>query len=345
MFKPRLIVIALALAAATAGCKKEGATGAGGASGSDLKSNLSLFPKDTDVLVGINFNKIRESALYKKYEPQIMNAAGDELAKIKEACGSDPLAKLQGATVAIRGEKNVTMVIAGIDKATATQCATKAAEKAKAEGKDATAVVDGNYLEVKRAGEDTMGALFVNDTTMISAQKEGKPLTKAELEVLAKGLPEAESLAGHADFKDIISRTDTGDAIWMVANGTAEIFQGAPVKFKNAFGSIEVTEGVKLDGGARMESEEVAKQTAEGAKAQVAQLKSSMFGSMIGDVQVNQKGADVLVQASLTQQQIDSIAAMVAPALGGAMGGAMGGGQAPVVPAEQPAPAPAEPTK
>jgi hypothetical protein len=345
MFKPRLIVIALALVAATAACKKEGPAGAGGASGSDLKSNLTLFPKDTDVLVGINFNKIRESALWKKYEPQLLKAAGDDLAKMKEACGADPLAKVQGATIAIKGEKNVTMVISGLDKATAAQCATKAAEKAKAEGKDVTAIVDGNYIEVKKAGEENMGALFVNDTTLIAAQRDGKGLTKAELEVLAKGLPEAESLAGHAEFKDILSRTDTGDAIWMAASGTAEMFQSAPVKFKSAFGSIEVSDGVKLDGSARMESEDVAKQTAEGAKAQVAQLKSSMFGSMIGDVQVNQKGPDVQVTASLSQQQIDSIAAMVGPALGGGMGGA----PAPAVPAEQPAPAPApapaEPTK
>jgi hypothetical protein len=322
MLRPRLIVIApaaLALVAAAAGCKKDkagdtpgGTTGTGG----DLKSTLALFPADADAVVGINFGKIRDSGLYKKYEPQIQKAIGSELAKLKDACGADPLAQMQSTVFAIKSEaKTVTVVVRGFDKALAGTCAQKSVELAKAKGEDASVTVDGNYLEWKQDGK-TSGALFIDDKTMITSVKDGQGVPRAELEAIAKPAAGAANLSGSAEFMDVVSRTDTTDAVWFVANGASPAMAQAPVKFQSAFGSIEVGDGLKIEGAARFESEEVAKQTADGGKAQVEQMKASMFGTMVSDVSIDQKGKDVIVKVGLTQAQIENIAGMIGPALG-----------------------------
>ncbi len=324
MSRPRLIVTALALAAVTVAgagaCKKENKAGGPGSvagTGSDLKSTLRLFPADADGIVGINFQKVRDSGLYKKYEPQLQKMIGDEIAKLKDACGSDPLAKLQSTIIAFKGDgKTVTTVVRGFDKATASTCAQKAVELAKARGEDASVTIDGNYLEMKSGTQPAVGAIFIDDQTMISAVRDGVGMPRAELETLSKPRAEADSLVASAEFMDVVSRTDTGDAIWFVVNGSSPSMQQAPVKVQSAFGSIEITDGLKIEGAARFESEEVAKTTADGGKAQLEQMKASMFGSMVSDVSIDQKGKDVVVKVGLTQAQIENIAGMVAPALG-----------------------------
>jgi hypothetical protein len=324
MLRHRLIVIApaalaCAFAATTAACKKDKAGDTPGGTtgtGSDLKATLSLFPADADAVVGINFGKIRDSGLYKKYEPQIQKAIGTELAKLKDACGADPLAQMQSTTFAVKSaDKTVTVLVRGFDKKLAGTCAQKSVELAKAKGEDASVVVDGNYIEWKQDGK-TSGALFIDDNTLLTSVKDGQGIPRAELEALAKPRPEAQSLVASAEFMDVVSRTDTTDAVWFVANGASPAMAQAPVKFQSAFGSVEVTDGLKIEGAARFETEEIAKQTADGGKAQVEQMKASMFGSMVSDITIDQKGKDVIVKVGLTQQQLESIAGMIGPALG-----------------------------
>jgi hypothetical protein len=323
MFRPRTIVLALALVASASACKKDAKPGTGAgivaeAGGDGLKSTLRLFPKDADAVVGINFGKVRDSALYKKYEPAIVKAAGEDLAKLKEACGADPIAKLGNVVVAIKSDgKQMTSVIRGLDKATATKCAQKAAEMAKAKGEDASVVIDGNYLEMKKGAEPGVGVLFIDDTTMVSAMKDEKGLPKAELEAIAKGLPEAESLAGSSGFTDVVAKTDTSDALWFVLNGASPAMQQSPMKFQSAYGSLEITDGLAIDGNARFDSEATAKTNADTLKAQVEQAKANpMFGNFVSDVTIDQKGSDVSLKIKFSQQQLESIGSMIGPMLG-----------------------------
>src|SRR5690348_11181423 len=98
MIKLAKFVLPLAIATAFVACDKGksgggggggGATGAAGASAispaqGGLRRALAAMPKETDIVVGIDFQQLRKSAVFKKYEPQIMEKVGKDLAEFKQ---------------------------------------------------------------------------------------------------------------------------------------------------------------------------------------------------------------------------------------------------------------------
>src|SRR6185503_1111364 len=57
--------------------------------------DLALLPSDAEVVLGLNFEQLQKSALWKQYSPKLMEKAASGLADFKAMCGFDPLEKFK----------------------------------------------------------------------------------------------------------------------------------------------------------------------------------------------------------------------------------------------------------
>jgi hypothetical protein len=301
------LVATMALLVA-AGCDKGkagggGAGGAGAAAGSPAGRALAALPADVDAVIGLSGSSLRSSGLYKKYQPMLMEAAGDEIAKVKDKCGFDPTQKVDQVVIALKGEQGeaVTVVAQGLTKAELGGCLEKfAAEKG---GK---VITDGNVMVVEKADSDKpMTLLWLDDKTVMMAKRGEGDGGKEVLQALAAG---KDTLTSSKAFMDVINNVNTGASVWFVSNGKSPMAAKVPTKFLAAYGTVQVKDGLDIDMAMRFETEAEAKQLADMAQGQVGQLKSSPFGGMIGEIKIEAKGKDVAFKTSMTAAQIDQIA-------------------------------------
>lgn len=311
----RNISIVAALIAATAlGCSKDKGSDSAGAAAS--KGALAMIPKDSDVVMGINFGALRSSDLYKQYAPMLMKAMGDKLSQFKTACGFDPVESIGSMTMGIKGAKgdqDVTVVVTGFKKDQMTDCVKKMGDK---DGKKVT--IDGDYMEVD-SPKGPMGILFVGDTMLAHKTPTGSA-TKDQLIAQSKQAADA-SAAGSKAFMDVFGKVDSGAGIWFVANGSAPQMKDSPFQFKVAYGAVKITDGLAADFTATMNSEADAKQVVDMAKAQLDQVKGA---GMLQDASADASGADVHIKASVSKDQLEMMASMAKGMMGGLRGG--GGG-------------------
>jgi hypothetical protein len=321
-----VLVMGAAVALSFTGCKKDkgGGGGAGGAGAAAAHGALQMMPKDADLVMGINFGSLKSSALFKKYEPMMKQAMGSKLEEFKGKCGFDPLEKFGTLTMAMKGTKDdaaVTGVISGFDRAQVTDCLKKfAADKSDGEAKEVK--VDGDTVTLT-GGKEPMTFRFVGDSILFAKQKgSDQPVGKDGLETIAKQ-GEGDSILGSPAFMEVYKKINTDDSLWFVLRGDAAITADAPVKFKAAWGSVAVTDGLALDASVRMNSADEAKQAAEMGNSQLGQVK----GMFLKEASLSADGADVRLKASMTGEQIESLAGMMKGMMGGGMGGGgMGGG-------------------
>ncbi len=312
MLVRRSFVVAIAAVSLwAAACKKD--EGGGNAA---TKGALQLMPKDADMVLGVDFGKIRPSELLKKYEPQLMTLAGSNLAKFKEICGWDPIPKLSTATIAVRGDKSdqeMTGLVVGFKKDEVLDCLKKAAEKAKADGKPAELKVDGDYVELVGAKEP-ISFMFVGDGILIARRKGNEGTAGRDVLTALTKQAEADSVLGSSGFMDVYGKTKTSDALWFVVNGAAAPMQQMPIKVNVAFGSIDVSDGIAIDSTGRMASADDAEKAGAKVKEGLDQVKA--FG-LLKDASSEVSGTDVHVKMEMTQAQIDQLAGMAKSMLGG----------------------------
>ena len=53
--------------------------------------DLSLLPADSEMVMGLNFAQLQQSALWKQFAPKLMEKVAGGLAEFKAACGFDPM--------------------------------------------------------------------------------------------------------------------------------------------------------------------------------------------------------------------------------------------------------------
>lgn len=325
-----LLGTVLALGACDKGDKKGGAGAtSGGMQGASaiapqggLTRALSMLPANSEFVAAIDFSQVRKSALWKKYEPMILENAGKELAEFKALCGFDPIEKANGLVMGGRGKdmEEGTFLVRGFDKAAVTSCVQKAVDKAKAEGKPATAVIDGDYFEVTGGDPDDKPArfMFLDDQTIILKKQGEETVGKAELQTALAAKP-ADGLMSSATFTSLVDATDTSAALWFVVNGNASFVPsgGMGPKFTAAFGSVNVGDGVSGTFKVRMPTADEAKSTVTMGKSQMDQLKGTPpFSDFIKNVTLSQSDKDIVVGFKFDQKTLESMANM-ASAFGG----------------------------
>ncbi|HUQ06851.1 MAG TPA: hypothetical protein VM261_30370 [Kofleriaceae bacterium] len=326
----RNFVLPVAIAAALFACDKgkggsgggPGATGAAGASAiapaqGGLKRALAAMPKETELIVGIDFQSLRKSAVFKKYEPQIMEKVGKDLAEFKQKCGFDPMEKLTGLLFGAEidpggsdgGLSNGTFFVRGFEKGPAIECIKKAAAEKAAEGDSAN--IDGDYIELLENGTPKFRALFIDDTTALFIKKGDTFADKAGLQAAAAA-KEGEGLTASAAFVKLLDEVKTGSSMFVVMNGNAKVMQSNPLPFKikAIFAWVNVGGGVDGESRIRMEDADAASAMVGFYKMGIEEVKKTPAGKFIDSVKVSSKGTDVVASFKFDQKQIDEMVEM-----------------------------------
>lgn len=335
------LVAAVALSFSVAACKKDekksetatpadktaekgttadpgmGKTAPGPAALAGANDDLALLPVDSELVMGLNFTQLQQSALWKKFvEPKMMqNDVQKKFAEFKAKCGFDPMAAVKTMSLGLSGIGNKkpdgAIVIHGPDKAQTMACLDKVKDEA---SKDGDSIVnDAGIVTVTTKDGDKFAFTFVNDSTMLGVI--GANAGAAGVKAAAAG---TSTLKSSPAFVDMYAKINTGDSLWMLMNGNSHAFDKAAAmgfKPKAVFGSVNVTDGLTLDLRMRLDSPDQAAQIAGMAKGQAAQAKA-----MFDKLDIGNDGADVKVSLALSSAKLDALIQQFAGLVGG-MGG------------------------
>jgi hypothetical protein len=281
--------------------------------------DLSLLPADSEVVLGLNFAQLQQSALWKQFSPALMAKASAGLNDFKTACGFDPMAAVTSVSLGMKGlggdKPDGIVVIHGPEKSKVTACIDKAKTEAAKNGSEIT--VDGDvFLITDKSGEKTAWTYVGNDTLVGSI---GPSASKDTLLAAAKG---GSALKNSATFVEMHSKINTKESLWVLINGNAPFMAQASqmgVKPKAVFGSVNVTDGLTVDMRIRLAT---AAEAGDLVKMADAQTGNAQVKAMFDKLEVKADGADVKFSMGMSQQKLTNLMGIV----GGMMGGMMGGG-------------------
>lgn len=285
------------------------------------KTAFAIFPRDTNMLLGINVSQISSSNLYKQFvEPQIKAQADKEFAEFKAECGFDPFTTIKEVVIGMVMDKDmepqedrVLVVVKGLTRKQLSECSEKMAKK---EDKKIEVNQEGNFTKLVNDGETTWIA-WLDDATMVAGPK----MDKAALEQRIGG---KEGVDTDKDMMDLLANTDQKAGIWL----TMKKPDGAEapsenMDFKAVFGSVNLTGGLKIDAGLRQGSDDEAKKSVADATAMLdkAKQEAGPFGKYLSKIELSARGSDVIAKVSLSDQELQEIIQAAGPLLGAMMGG------------------------
>lgn len=285
--------------------------------------DLSLLPADSEMVMGLNFAQLQQSALWKQFAPKLMEKAASGLAEFKAACGFDPIEQIKSVSLGMKGldggkQPDGAVVIHGLDKAKSMACLDKAKAEAAKNGSEIT--VDGEVFTVKAKSGETTAWTFVDSDTLLGSI--GPTASKDTVLAAAKG---TSALKTSQTFVEMYSKINTKESLWLLINGNAAFMQKAAqagVKPKAVFGSVNVTDGLTLDLRIRLATADEATQLVNMMKGQTnnAQVKQ-----MFDKLDVSADGTDAKISVAMSNQKLQQLIGMVGGMMGGMMGGGMGG--------------------
>lgn len=280
--------------------------------------DLSLLPAESEVVLGLNFAQLRQSALWKQFEPKLMEMAAKGLADFKATCGFDPMEAVQSLSMGLKNLDGDTpdgvIVMHGPEKAKLMGCMDKAKAEAAKNGAELT--VDGDVVTIKDKSGETMAWTYVDNDTVVGVL--GPAASKDAVLAAAKG---GSALKTSATFVEMYGKINTKESLWFLVNGNASFMAKAAqagVKPKAVFGSINVTDGLSLDMRVRVASADEATQLVQLAKGQT---DSPQVKQMFDKLDITADGPDAKFGVAMSNQKLQQLMTMV----GGMMGGLMGG--------------------
>lgn len=306
------LVAAVATVGFGFGCSKGG--GAAGGASSSGGDDLTLLPKDSDIVVGINVAQLQKSVLWKKFvEPKLTKGdATEKINEFKTRCGFDPMTAVSSVTLGFKAaagdEPDGVIVAHGMDKAKSVACFDKWKPDMEKEGVTVT-VTNGVYV-VKDKHDKTTAMTFTNDNTLLIIV--GANANEAGVKAAAAG---TSALKSSPAFADLYSKVNSKDSVWGVANGNAPFMaqMGGMTgsKPKAIFGSVNVTDGLAVDLRIRLESPDAAKTLADMAKGQTGQV-----APMVDKIDVTNDGPDVKANIVLSNAKLESLISQFGGMLG-----------------------------
>jgi hypothetical protein len=283
--------------------------------------DLSLLPVDSEVVMGLNFAQLQQSALWKQFvEPQMMKGdTQQKMAEFKAKCGFDPMAAVQSLSIGLKnvggvGTPDGVIVVHGTDKTKVMDCLDKMKDEAQKDG--STITKDGDVVNIKGKNGDNMAFTYVSNDTLVATM--GASGNTAGVKAAAAG---TSALKTSATFVEMYGKINKGDSLWMLMNGNSKAFDKAAAlgfKPKAVFGSVNVTDGLTLDLRVRLDTPDQAVQIANMAKGQTQQ-----FVKMVDKLDIAAEQTDVKINIALSNQKLQALIAQFAGMMGG-MGGAGG---------------------
>lgn len=313
-----VVVLGAVLGSSLAACKKdEGASqdkgGTSASSGGSAKADdLSLLPADSEVVGGINFGQIQQSPMWSTVIAPKMAARQGKLDEFKAKCGMDPLKLFTsiafGAKSVTTDKPSVVIVAHGVDKAKVLECIDKNKDEITKDGSQMTRDGDFVVLKDKRGDPATIG--FVdNSTAILVAGENGTPAgVKAAIGGKA-------ALKDSAAFLDMYKKITTTDSLWIMANG--KVMEQLPMLggAVAAYGSLNLTNGVSLDGRVKFDKPEAATQAAALLNGQSKQAQSFVDKAEFTSEGPEVHGSIVISAQKLTQ--LTPFLGMAMPGMGG----------------------------
>ena len=299
-----------------AACNKADKAG-GGAAGGDA---VALIPADSEMVIGLNFAQLEQSALWKQYAPKLMDKMSGKLTEFKTACGFDPMDAFKSMTLGMKNlsdkpgaQPDGVVVVKGPDKAKMMACMDKYKAEAAKEGTEVT--VDGDVVLIKDKENRNAAMTFINDSTMVVTI--GTAATKDGVKAAAKG---GNGLKSSATFNDMFSKINTGDSLWIMVNGNSPLLDKASVigKPKAVYGSVNVTDGLAVDMHVKAESPDAAKSLVDMVKGET---DSPQVKGMVDKIEITNAGDDAHFVVAMSSQKLQNLVSMF-----GGMMGMMGGG-------------------
>lgn len=277
--------------------------------------DLSLLPAKAELVMGINFQQMQGSALWKELVlPQLQKNMAD-IEKFKEKCGFNPLETIKSLAIGMNGIGGSTpdgaMVIHGLDKAKTLECMDKMKEDAASKGTEFTK--DGDVVVMKDKNGMVSATQFVNDTTMLVAINGDK----AKLAEYAKG---GSSLKTSPAFVDMFGKINNQHTLWALMRGDSKAFEAAAqanIKFKAVYGSVNVTDSVTVAARARTDSADAASQLASMATKQLGQMKG-----FVDKLDITTDSADLKIDVVAGPEKLKTLMSMAGMSRGGDSGAA-----------------------
>jgi hypothetical protein len=306
------LVLVLALVAGASACKKEGDGAAGGAGGGagGAADDLNVVPANSDVVIGIDLDKLRSSALFKEFGDKLMSRVTGEISEFKETCGFDPVQTFKSGLLALKpnaggdGGSGAFLAHTSASRDQLKACLEKSKAKAEADGTKIT--IDGDIAFLAPKDGKSFGAVTFYGSDGVVVMFKESAWTK---EMVADVLKGAGSIKSSKSFLDARSAMKKDQTVWMYINGSAPmVAQASPLKLdaESFFGTINVTDGLSSAFRIRMKSDADAKAAEEALKGQMT--SAQMFFTK---AEMRADGKDLIIDADLSGSQLKGIASMV----------------------------------
>lgn len=273
--------------------------------------DLSLLPVDSEMVGGLNFQQLQSSVLFKQFVGPMLakNDVQKDMAEFQKQCGMDPMKVVTKLSFGFKGIGANTpegvIVMHGVNKAKAVACYDKLVKSGKI-GKEAKK--DGDVLLFKKNSNQAAFTFVDADTALFVMGAQG---TTAGIKTIAKG---GSALKTSAAFVELYKKTNTGNTLWMIMNGSSKVFDAMAqlgIKPKAVYGSLNVTKDLNLDVRVRMKS---AADASNLSNLMNTQVKAA--AGMVDKITIAADGSDVSVKVLLSDAKLKALATQ----FGGMMG-------------------------
>lgn len=302
MIRVRFALCSVAIAAvALAACKKEG----GGEVTKEAGAALNYLPKDTKMVIGLNFGSLGSAKVLEKYKSQLMQSAPAEIKELQQSCNLDIFKDFKSIVVGVAGENKAVVVLSGnFKKDQIEDCAKKAAEK---DGKTFNATDDGK-IRVYDTGGEKAYAHWTSDNTVVATSDD------AGGAALLKAVIGGEKL-GDGPVMKMVKATKTSAGIWAAGQFDDSMTGGMPVGDIDGFAAtIEASDTLDIKAMAKFGSPEKASEAASQAKMAMGfaetQPMAKPFLPIIKKVKVEADGPALKIGVSLSGEDLDKLQAL-----------------------------------
>lgn len=309
-----------------AACFKSGSGGGStpsnktGPAGVDYSATIAdpigFLPIDSEVVLSLDAEQLRRSAVWPMLETKLLAAAGNDLMMFKTVCGFDPVTSISGITIGIKNLKQETpdgvLVVTGLDRTRLTACMDKARQSG---DKAVTVAADGTVTIAAEGANDSPVVFGFVDASTVVAMIGPATSTPAFKAVLKAGSP----LRTSAAFGELIGRVNLEAALWTVINGNSSVFEQAAslgMKPKAIVGSVLLANGLDATVRIRLATPQEAQQVTTMAQGQLG-----MATNFFEKLEVTADGSDVAVVGVMTDAQLQSMLSILNGMLGGGGGG------------------------
>lgn len=277
-----------------------------------LLDPVGFLPIDSEVVLSVDGDQLRGSALWRMVEPKLMAAAGQDLVAFKQFCNIDPVASIRDVTIGIKNLQQETpdgvLVVGGLDGARMLDCMKRSREA----GETSVSIENGIVVidDTDKSGQPDQVVFAFADATTLVMLVGPKTTKQAFLAVLASGAP----LRKSPMFSELLQQVDVSAPVWGVMNGSSSAFddlRGMGIKARAVFGSAQLGAGLAVSMKLRLENAQEAQGLAGMAQGQLGAAKN-----FFERLEVTAEATDVVVVAAMTDAQLQSMIGL----LGGMFG-------------------------